>query len=201
MSSNDHVWLRYAELQQRSRNTSQFSDYASGLECALDYLLHAIETGTVPPDPAVLEAALKRAIASGARLHRSRSLALKTWVTPPESMSTNAVAEARLEIARIGCTVKEDGEVLVDAGHGCTDRQIADRKVLLDAGFGYFDREIADRHASTPGAIRVRLSRLRLKLAAKSSSVTRPATRRKPTYPIYGVHGENPQPANQAAWS
>jgi DNA-directed RNA polymerase specialized sigma24 family protein len=41
-----------------------------------------------------------------------------------------------------------------------------DRAVLLDAGVGYTDREIAERRRSTAGAIRVRLSRLRLKLAA-----------------------------------
>ena len=39
-----------------------------------------------------------------------------------------------------------------------------DEEILLDAGLGYTDREIADRHATTPGAIRVRLSRLRHKL-------------------------------------
>jgi DNA-directed RNA polymerase specialized sigma24 family protein len=36
----------------------------------------------------------------------------------------------------------------------------------MDTGIGHADREIAARRNSTPGAVRVRLSRLRLKLAA-----------------------------------
>jgi DNA-directed RNA polymerase specialized sigma24 family protein len=184
MSNDDHAWLRYAELQQRSRNVSYFgfSGYVWGIECALNYLLNVIEAGTVPPDPPDLEAALNRAIASGARLHRSRSLALKTWVLPPDSMSTNASVEAKIELARIGCAVKE-----------------ADEKILLDAGLGYTDREIANRHASTPGAIRVRLSRLRLKLAAKGHSVARQASGRKTAHSISELHGPDPQPRIQAS--
>jgi hypothetical protein len=146
MSNIDEAWLRYAELQQRSSNTPYLNDFTWGIECALDYLLHAIQTDTVPLD---LDEAIKRTIASGSRRQRSRSLTLKTWMAPPESNSTSALAEARLGLERIRTTVKD-----------------ADRRVLFDAGFGYTDREIADRHGSTPGAIRVRLSRLRLKLAA-----------------------------------
>jgi DNA-directed RNA polymerase specialized sigma24 family protein len=60
-----------------------------------------------------------------------------------------AATEARIEITRIMQLVSSN-----------------DRAVLLDAGVGYTDREIAERRRSTAGAIRVRLSRLRLKLAA-----------------------------------
>jgi DNA-directed RNA polymerase specialized sigma24 family protein len=146
MSSIDYAWLRYADLQQRSRRAYFFSDVAWGIESALNYLLNAIETGTAPSNPEDLDAILNRAIASGARLCRSRSLALKIWL-PAESNSTTSPAEANIELARVECSVKE-----------------ADKQILLDAGFGYSDREIATRHTSTPGAIRVRLSRLRLKL-------------------------------------
>ena len=51
MSKSDYAWLRYADLQQRSRKAQNFNDYAWGIECALNYLLNAIETGTVPSDP------------------------------------------------------------------------------------------------------------------------------------------------------
>ena len=162
MLNNDYAWLRYASLQQRSSKAYNFNDYAWGIECALNYLLNAIESGTVPSNPLDLDVTLSRAIASGARLYRSRSLTLKKWVLPAESMSTSAVAEARIEIARIGNTVKE-----------------YEKQILLDAGFGYTDREIADRHASTPGAVRVRLSRLRLKLAPKYCPVAHPTLGRK----------------------
>lgn len=151
MTNVDYSWLRYADLQLRSRDTHHFSDISWGIESALTYLLNAIETGTVPSNPEDIDAAVNRAIASGARLRRSRSMALKKWVLPPESTSTNGAAEAHVELTRIGLFANE------------TDEQI-----LLDAGFGYTDREIADRHTSTPGAIRVRLSRLRLKLTSRS---------------------------------
>jgi DNA-directed RNA polymerase specialized sigma24 family protein len=177
MSKDDHAWRRYADLQELSRKSPYLGDYAWGIECALNYLLSAIETSTVPPDSLDLEAALTRAIASGARLYRSRSLALKTWMRPPESMSTNAAAEARIELARIGGAVKA-----------------ADKKILLEAGLGYTDREIANRHASTPGAIRVRLSRLRLKLELTGHSGARPAAARKTAHPV-STHN----PALQAA--
>jgi hypothetical protein len=182
MLSNDYVWLRYADLQQRSREVYFFSDLAWGIESALNYLFNAIETGTAPPNPVDLDAALSRAIASGARLFRSRTLTLKTWVLPTEPIRTNATAEAHIELARIRSSVKE-----------------ADRKILLDAGFGYTDREIAIRHASTPGAIRVRLSRLRHKLAASDYSVARPVDVHKAVHPISTIHGTKPQPANKAA--
>jgi DNA-directed RNA polymerase specialized sigma24 family protein len=151
MSPSHYAWLRYEDLQQRSKKLQNFDDYAWGIECALNYLLGAIETGTFPSDLAELDAAVNRAIATGARLWRSRALALRTWATPPESSATTAgAADAIIEFARIARTVKK-----------------ADEEILLDAGHGYTDREIAGRHAATPGAIRVRLSRLRHKLAPK----------------------------------
>ena len=183
MANSDYAWLRYAELQQRSRKTQDFiNDYSWGLESALNFLLNAIETGTVPSNPADLDAALNRAIASGARLCRSRSATLKKWVLPSELTSTHTAAEANIELARIEGAVKE-----------------TDAKILLDAGLGYSDREIADRHASTPGAVRTRLSRLRLKLSAGPRSESGPAAGHKPAYPVYAVPKFNPQPINQAA--
>jgi DNA-directed RNA polymerase specialized sigma24 family protein len=149
MPNSDYAWLRYAELQQRSRKAQDFNDYGWGIESALNFLLNAIETGTVPSNPADLGAALGRAIASGARLCRSRSATLKKWVLSSDLISTHNAAEANVELARIKSALKE-----------------ADAEILMDVGLGYTDREIADRHSSTPGAVRVRLSRLRLKLSA-----------------------------------
>lgn len=182
MSNSDYAWLRYAELQQRSKKSQNFNDYTWGIESALNFLLNAVETDTIPSSPTDLDAALNRAIASGARLCRSRSLTLKKWVLPSDLISTHAAAEANIELARVGSAVKE-----------------ADGKILLDAGLGYTDREIADRNASTPGAIRVRLSRLRLKLAVQRHSESPPAARRKTTYLISEAPSVDPQLANQAA--
>jgi DNA-directed RNA polymerase specialized sigma24 family protein len=182
MSNSDYAWLRYAELQQRSRKAQKFNDYTWGIESALNFLLNAVETGTVPPNPVDLDAAINRVIASGARLCRSRSLTLKKWVVPSELISTRTAAEANIELAWIEGAVKD-----------------ADRKVLLDAGLGYTDREIADRNASTPGAIRVRLSRLRLKLATQHYSEFPPAAGRKTAYPISEAPSVDPQLTNQAA--
>jgi DNA-directed RNA polymerase specialized sigma24 family protein len=182
MADNDYAWLRYADLQQRSRKAQDYNDYAWGIESALNYLLNVIENDTTPSNPADLDAAVNRAIASGARRERSRALALKKWVLPSEPMPTNTAAEAKIELEKISCTVKE-----------------ADEQILFDAGLGYTDREIASRHASTPGAIRVRLSRLRLKLGAKGHSTARPAAGLKTTYPSYGVHSTEPQSTHQAA--
>lgn len=183
MANSDYAWLRYAELQQRSRKAQDFiNDYAWGLESALNFLLNAIATGTVPSNPADLDAALNRTIASGARLCRSRSATLKKWVLPSELISTDAAGEANIELARIEGAVKE-----------------TDAKILLDAGLGYTDREIADRHTSTPGAVRARLSRLRLKLSADRRSESGAAARRKPAYPVYADPKFDPQPINQAA--
>lgn len=149
MSTADHAWLRYAELQQRSRNVERLSDYSWGLESGLNSLLKSVETGAIPSEPADLDAALTRAIASGARLCRSHSLALRTWLPPPESSSINTAAEARIELTEIENSLSS-----------------ADRDLLIDAALGYSDREIAALCESTPGAVRVRLSRLRAKLAA-----------------------------------
>ncbi len=73
MANSDYAWLRYAELQQRSKKAQDFNDYTWGLESALNFLLNAIEAGTLPSNPADLDAAINRAVASGARLCRSRS--------------------------------------------------------------------------------------------------------------------------------
>jgi hypothetical protein len=181
MSNDDFAWQRYADLQERSRKVTHLGDYAWGIERALNYLLNAIKTGTVPPNPLDLDAALNRAIASGARLHRSRSLALKKSMTPPESVSIGAAALASIELTKIARAFKT-----------------ADNGILIDAGFGYTDREIAERHASTPGAVRVRLHRLRLKLTA-GSHPTNPAGGSETTYHVHAVQGSDPQPANYAA--
>jgi DNA-directed RNA polymerase specialized sigma24 family protein len=182
MANSDYAWLRYAELQQRSRKAQNFNDYTWGLESALNFLLNAVETDTVPSNPADLDAALNRAIASSARLCRSRSATLKKWVLPSELISTHTAAEANIELARIEGAVKE-----------------TDGKILLDAGLGYTDREIADRHASTPGAVRARLSRLRLKLSAGRRLESGTAAGHKATHPVYAIPKFDPQPMNQAA--
>jgi len=135
-------------LQQRSINTTHIGGYSWGIDYALDYLLNAINTGTVPLNPQDLEVALNRAINTGARFHRSRLSTIATLAPLTEPLSPDAAIEARIELARIKRTVKE-----------------TDGTVLLDAGLGYTDRQIGDRRVSTPGAVRVRLSRLRLKLA------------------------------------
>jgi DNA-directed RNA polymerase specialized sigma24 family protein len=182
MATSDYAWLRYAELQQRSRKAQDFNDYTWGLESALNFLLNAIEAGTLPSNPADLDAAINRAVASGSRLCRSRSATLKKWVLPSELISTRTAAEANIELARIEGTVKE-----------------MDGKILLDAGLGYTDREIADRHASTPGAVRARLSRLRLKLSAGHRLESSTVAGHKATHLVYAVPRFDSQPMNQAA--
>lgn len=147
MSDTDYAWLRYADLQERSRNTHYSNDYSWGIEAALDYLLEVTAAGDVPSAP-VLDAAINRAISSGARLRRSRSATLKKWLRPGESLSTLAAAEASIMLAKIRSIVGR-----------------ADHRILLAAAFGYTDREIAGHNASTPGAIRARIHRLRNKLA------------------------------------
>ena len=153
MSPSHYAWLRYADLQERSKKLQNFNDYAWGIECALNYLLGAIEAGAFPSDLAELDAAVNRAIATGARLWRSRALALRKWASPIEPSANAGAVEAIVEFGRISRTVKK-----------------ADEEILLDAGHGYTDREIACRHASTPGAIRTRLSRLRHKLTPQGHS-------------------------------
>jgi hypothetical protein len=149
MPNCDYAWGRYEELQKRTMDSLHVNNYSWGIERALGFLLKAIETGMVESEPAALDEVIQRSISSGARLQRSRSLALKTWGPRPQSMSTSGLAEANIELVRIAGVAKD-----------------RDQEILMEAAYGYTDREIAGRHASTPGAIRVRLSRLRLKLAA-----------------------------------
>jgi hypothetical protein len=149
-SSDKYPWPYYADLQRRSDKLTRLSDYWWGMESGLAYLLDAITAGTVPPDPDELVAVLNRTIASGARLRRSHTVALDEFAPIAEQASTDdAAAEARIELTRIVRLVSS-----------------TDEATLIDAGLGFTDREIAYRRGSTPGAIRVRLSRLRLKLAA-----------------------------------
>jgi hypothetical protein len=170
MTIIDYAWLRYGALQQRSTRADELNDYSWGIEAALNYLLHVIETGTTPSNQLDLDAAIGRAIASGARLRRSRSLALRTWLVQPESLSTNSAAEAVVELDKIGHDLKD-----------------ADADILLDAGLGYTDREIACRHTSTPGAVRVRLSRLRHNLVEQGHSRFRPAARSVAASRVWGL--------------
>jgi DNA-directed RNA polymerase specialized sigma24 family protein len=147
---DDYPWAYYADLQDRSRKSARLTPYWWGMEAGMTYLLNAIATDTVPADPKELEATLNRTIASAARLHRSRATA-HSYNRPIDEPATAdaAAAEARIELLRIVRLVSTN-----DAG------------LLVDAGLGYTDREIAMRRGSTPGAIRVRISRLRLKIAA-----------------------------------
>jgi hypothetical protein len=176
MTITDYAWLRYADLQQRSARAEELSDYSWGIEAALNYLLGVIEAGAKPSSQSDLDAAISRAIASGARLRRSRSLALRKWLVPPDSLSTNSATEATIELDRIGRALKA-----------------ADAMILLDAGLGYTDREIAFRHTSSPGAVRVRLSRLRRNLAEQGRLGFRPVARRKAAFTVRGLGNSNPQ--------
>jgi DNA-directed RNA polymerase specialized sigma24 family protein len=145
-----YPWPYYADLQQRSRKLSRITGYTWGIERALGFLLDAIATGTLPSDPDELVVVLNRIIASEARLNRSHLAALIRFAPRAELAATNlAAAEALIELTRITRLVNS-----------------TDNDFLVDTGLGYADREIADRRDSTPGAVRVRLSRLRLRLAA-----------------------------------
>jgi hypothetical protein len=144
MSNNDLAWSRYADLQKQSQQSQHLNDHIWGIERALNWLLASIETGTVPTSPTELDAALARAIASGSRLQRSRASALKSHGMAAQEPATTNPAVANLELARIA------------ACFGA-----ADANILFDAGFGYTHLEIAHRCSCTPGAVRVRLSRLR----------------------------------------
>jgi DNA-binding NarL/FixJ family response regulator len=143
-----YPWPYYADLQQRSRSLSRIDGYAWGLDRALHFLLDAIATGTVPSDPDELVTVLNRVIASEARLKRSHAAAQVRLAPIAESTSAND-AEARIELTRITRIVSAN-----------------DRNLIVDAGLGYADREIAVRRNLTAGAVRVRLSRLRCRLAA-----------------------------------
>ena len=138
----------FHSLQDRCRRAATARDYGWGLECALDYLVDAIATGGVPPEASELEIILKRKIGSGGRRQRSRQAAL-SQLPPTEEGAPDGAARARLEVRRIARLVSEtDGAILADTAQGFTDG------------------EIAERRGGTPGSVRTRLSRLRLKLAA-----------------------------------
>jgi DNA-binding NarL/FixJ family response regulator len=149
-SSDEYPWPYYADLQARCRRVPRISDYAWGLETALNYLLEAISTNTVPSDPDDLVAMLNRAIASASRRNRSQSAAkIKIAAAAGAGPDECAAAEARIEITRVMRLVSSN-----------------DLNVLVDAGVGYTDHQIAERRHTTAGAVRVRLSRLRVKLVA-----------------------------------
>jgi DNA-binding NarL/FixJ family response regulator len=145
-----YPWPCYADLQERGRKHRRIDGYAWGLERAQHFLLNAIAAGTVPAHPAELEVALKRVIASEARRHRSQTAA-RVKLTPVQESpgSDSPAAEARIELARIAQLVS-----------------VNDENILSDVGLGYADREIALRRDLTAGGVRVRLSRVRVRLAA-----------------------------------
>lgn len=145
-----YPWPYYADLQRRNKNLLRIGGYAWGIERAQDFLLDAIATDSVPCDPDELVAILNRIISSEARLNRSRAATLVKFTPVAEPASADdPAAEARIELTRIVRIVST-----------------SDRNLLMDAGLGYADREIAHRRNSTPGAVRARLSRLRFKLVA-----------------------------------
>jgi DNA-binding NarL/FixJ family response regulator len=148
--SDDYAWAYYADLQHRSSKVARLTPHWWAMEAGMSYLLDAIAAGAVPSDSTELTANLNRTIASAARLYRGRRATLsrnKPHDSPPAA--GDVAAEARIELTRAMRIISKD-----------------DKHVLFDAGLGYTDREIAERQGSTPGAVRVRISRLRLKIAA-----------------------------------
>jgi hypothetical protein len=150
MSKFDFAWRCYKNLQQRALDSQCLGDSSWGIERGLDYLIAAIGSDTVPQNPQTLEANLKRAMASGSRRERAHSSSLKTWLVSREAASIESEVDATAALARI-----------VNAVAGPIDQQI-----LYKTSLGYSDAEIAADLASTSGAIRARISRLRRKLAA-----------------------------------
>lgn len=146
MSNIDFAWARYADLQKKNQQSEHLNDHTWGVEAALNWLLTAIETGNIPSTPAELDAALDRVISSGGRLRRSRATILKKFADEIQPAATNNPAEANLELAEIGRLFPG-----------------SEARILFDAGAGFNDIEIGHRCSSTPGAVRVRLSRLRRK--------------------------------------
>jgi hypothetical protein len=150
MSKFDFAWHCYENLQRRALHSRRTGDCSWGIDRGLDYLIAAIGSDTVPQNPQTLEANLKRAMASGARLERAHLSSLKTWLVLREAASMESEVDATAALARI-----------VNAVTGPIDRQI-----LYKTSLGYTDVEIAAHLTSTSGAIRIRLSRLRRKFAA-----------------------------------
>jgi hypothetical protein len=151
MSKFAFAWRCYADLQQHALQSHRIGDCSWGLEQGLDYLIAAISSDTVPVNPQILEANLKRAMASSSRLERAHSSARRTWLQPRSgTASIDNEVEASAALNKIAQVVT-----------GSVEQQI-----LFKTGLGYSDAEIAHEFASTPNAIRIRLLRLRRKLAA-----------------------------------
>ena len=147
MTTNDLVWQRYSQLQQRLGRTHRLDGYSNGIERALDHLLSLVEKGndlTKAPD---VDLRIERAISSGARLHRSRAASLRKWIRQEDFSAPDHRADARIELERIGNSLTP-----------------SERQIFLESGYGYTAQEIATRHATSSVAIRVRLSRGRMKI-------------------------------------
>ena len=150
MSKFAFAWRCYADLQQGAVRSHRSGDSLWGIERGLDYLIAAVSSDTVPTDPQTLEANVRRAMASGSRLERAHSSAMRKWLLPRNiSASLEDEVDARAALGKIAHTMDS-----------------VEQQILFRTGLGYSDAEIAQEVVSTPNAVRIRLLRMRRRLAA-----------------------------------
>jgi hypothetical protein len=153
MTGTDYPWSVYERLQRASARSRQSGSREYAIDAGLDYLLSAIAAGTVPIRPADLETIVARVMATAARRRRHRTRLTMKWGLVDEKDAFLAAHARHLDLLRAGSAV---------AGE--------DTAILIDVGKGFTDREIASRRGTTPGAVRIRLARLRKRVTLAAES-------------------------------
>lgn len=144
-----HDWQAYARLQQQLAKSNTVDSWTWGLEAGLDYLLQ----------PSIEPTKVDAVVSSAARKHRHRVASLRRVHAD--------ISHAILQDSRAGeenptlrvIEIQQMGTVIAD------HVREGDWRVLtaLTAGEDY--AVIAGREHTSSGALRVRVSRLRAKLA------------------------------------
>ena len=143
MADLPHPWGIYARLQNNLSRNHQVGDRSWGTEAGMDYVLES--ASGAPPT----EVEINQIIATSRRRERHRGSRREPLLEDIASVNPDSALTARSELAAIR-------------------RQVGDRnwELLTAVGIGSGYKEISIAVSVPPGAVRVKVLRLRASLAA-----------------------------------
>lgn len=150
MSDLPFPWNIYEETQEKAARCGRVTDWSWGIEAGLNKFLAAVESSCGITDPKKFQNSVDKAIATGSRVERHRTQLRRRFLRqdPERHAETHLLANACLaEIRNI--VSSEEWELLISVAAGITCREIAASRGI------------------TAGSVRVRLFRLRARLARK----------------------------------
>jgi hypothetical protein len=150
-------WSIYAEHQSKAARCGRISDKSWGIENGLTNFLTAVDSSSIPANPDEFRRSVDRAVATGSWVERNRARLRRKYLRQDPEPHAEPQMLARARLAEIRSNVSA-----------------AEWELLIAQAAGLAAHEIAAAPGATPGSIRTRIARLRVRLRPAAYPIPRP---------------------------